>query len=286
MNAEAGQRDNISDDRERVRVIEDLELRNPAMNMGLEEAIVETVSRGRSLPTIRLWRNPHSAIIGRSQETEVEIDVRNCKSAEIPIIRRPTGGGAVLHHPNNLNYSIYLPESSRFSVEEESVKMSEPVASALSEYGLDVRVKPNGLFSGPIKLGGTAQSRRRGLLHHGTLLVKNDSIIEEMSSFLRAGKGGYSEVVSRVASKPDTVSNLENLVRGRIRLGNLVEGIAYKLGDILNWRPAYGRISDEEWRIGSRLADVKYSSLAWNFRFSEKSVEEELLTKTGSGSIE
>ncbi len=270
-------------DQDPVRVIQDFELRDPAINIGLEEAIVETVSRGSSPPTIRFWRNPHSAIIGRSQETEAEIDIRNCKSAEIPIIRRPTGGGAVLHHSNNLNYSIYLPKSSRFNVEEESVKMSEPVASALSDFGLDVRVETNGLFSGRIKIGGTAQSRRRGLLHHGTLLVRRDSIIEEMSSFLRAGEGRYSKAVSRVASKPDPVSNLEKLMNGRVRLGDLTRSITRKLAVALNRSPTNGRISDEEWRIASYLADFKYSSPEWNFRFREEGGEEDLLKKTGSG---
>ncbi|MFB6215061.1 MAG: biotin/lipoate A/B protein ligase family protein, partial [Candidatus Bipolaricaulia bacterium] len=126
MSQKTGRANNSSDLDDRVRVIEDLELRDPAINIGLEEAIVEAVSDGGSIPTVRFWRNGRSAIIGRSQEAEVEINLANCRAAEIPVIRRPTGGGAVLHHPNNLNSSIYLPESPTTSVEEESIKMSKP----------------------------------------------------------------------------------------------------------------------------------------------------------------
>lgn len=252
----------------RVRVIEDLELRDPAINIGLEEAIGETVFEGGFLPTIRFWRNPHSAIIGRSQEAEVEIDLRNCRGAEIPVIRRPTGGGAVLHHPNNLNYSIYLPEALSTSVEEESIKMSKPVASALSEYGLDTRVQSNGLFVGATKIGGTAQSRRSGLLHHGTLLVKGDGLINEMGSFLRAGKDDYGETVSRVSSKPDPVSNLNSLMRGKVRVPKLVKDMTKKISDALDRRPVKGRITNKEWQVASYLAKAKYSSAAWNFRFN------------------
>ncbi|MBS3788673.1 lipoate--protein ligase family protein, partial [Candidatus Bipolaricaulota bacterium] len=221
---------------EQVRTIVDLEIRDPAINIGLEEAIRETVSRGGSLPTIRFWRNPRAAIIGRSQEAEVEVDLENCRADKIPVVRRPTGGGAVLHHPNNLNYSIYLPETSSTSVEQESIKMSKPVAWALSDYGLDIRVEHNGLFAGSTKIGGTAQSRRRGLLHHGTLLVKGDSIIREMDSFLRAEDCDYREIVSRVASKPDQVSNLDNLVKARVRLLVLVKKMARSIADALDRR--------------------------------------------------
>lgn len=265
----------------RVRVIEDLELREPAMNIGLEEAIVKAVSGGNSIPTIRFWRNGHSAIIGRSQEAEVEIDIPNCRAAEIPVIRRPTGGGAVLHHPGNLNYSIYLPEASLTSVREESIKMTKSVSFTVSELGLDTRVLSNGLFVGSTKIGGTAQSRRQGLLHHGTLLVKGDDIIKEMTSFLRAGHDNYGEAVSRVSSRPDPVSNLSSLVRGRVSMPELVKDMTQKIADTLGRRPIEGQITNEEWEVASYLAAAKYSSPAWNFRFNGEICKRELVTGNG-----
>lgn len=270
-----------SDLDDRVRVIEDLELRDPEINIGLEEAIGEAVSDGSSLPTIRFWRNRRSAIIGRSQEAEVEINLPNCRAADIPVIRRPTGGGAVLHHPSNLNYSIYLPEASTTSVEEESIKMSRPVSSAVSEFGLEARVLSNGLFVGSTKIGGTAQSHRQGLLHHGTLLVKGDNIIKEMASFLRAGNDDYDEAVSRVSSKPAPVSNLNSLVRGRVRLPELMKTMTQKIADALGRRPVKGQITDKEWKVGAYLAEVKYSSPEWNFRFNGKTKARELVTGNG-----
>jgi lipoate-protein ligase A len=266
-----------------LRVIEDLDLRGPAMNIGLEEAIAETVYDGKSPPTVRFWRNPHSAIIGRSQEAGVELDLVNCDRANLPVVRRPTGGGAVLHHPDNLNYSLYLPEASSSSVEEESVKMSEPVASGLSKLGLDVEVRANGLFLGETKIGGTAQSRRKGLLHHGTLLVNEDSIMKEMISFLKAGRPEYSGTVSRVGSKPDRVSSLTDLLSKRLLLPQIVDVLVDEWSRQLDRRPIWGKISREEWKIGTYLAENKYRSPDWNFRFNRNRNGRELSSKIESG---
>ena len=275
--------DELSVSAAELRIIEDLDLREPAINIGLEEAIAEAVYDGRSPPTIRFWRNTRSAIIGRSQEAEVELDLGNCDRAGITVVRRPTGGGAVLHHPDNLNYSLYLPKSSSSSVEEESIEMSKPVASGLSGLGLDVEVRANGLFLGEKKIGGTAQSRRKGLLHHGTLLVSKDSIMEEMNSFLKAGRPEYSRTVSRVGSKPDGVSNLTDLVKGRLLLPNLVGTLVNEWSRVLDMRPVRGTISKEEWKIGSYLAETKYRSPDWNFRFSQGRNDRESSAKIESG---
>lgn len=273
----------ISNPGNNLRVLEDLGLRSPSGNISLEEAIQEAVSSGESPPTVRYWRNRRSAIIGRSQEAGVEIDLWNCKKSEIPVIRRNTGGGTVLHHPNNLNYSIYLPEPSSMSVEKETRRMSNPVASALSEFGFDIRVQSNGLFVGGRKLGGTAQSRRGGFLHHGTILVNDDEVMENMIAFLRAGRDGYGEVVSRVASKPDQVTNLNSLVKRRISLPDLVNSLTDKLAEALDRVPVKGRISGAEWRVASYLGKTKYSSPAWNFKFSDAAEKREAITEKGNG---
>lgn len=275
--------DELSVSEKNLRIIEDLDLRSPEINIGLEEAIAETVSDGQSPPTIRFWRNRHSAIIGRSQEAEVELDLKNCSKAGLPVVRRPTGGGAVLHHPDNLNYSLYLPEPSSTSVKKESIEMSKPVASGLSEFGIDVQVRENGIFLDEKKIGGTAQSRRKGLLHHGTLLINKDSIMEEMTSFLRAGRSEYSGTVSRVASKPDRVSNLNNFIRGRLVLPDLINVLVDEWSRVLERRPVWGAISEEEWKIGFYFAETKYRSPDWNFRFGDVENNREFISKIETG---
>ncbi len=257
-------------DDDRLRVIKDLEMRNPSLNIGLEEAIAKEVAEGKALPTIRFWRNNHSAIIGRSQEAGAELNLTNCGENEVSVVRRPTGGGTVLHHPGNLNYSIYLPESTSDCVKEESVRLSRPVARVIQDLGFEPEVRPNGLFLGDIKIGGTAQSHRWGLLHHGTLLVKEDDIMDSMDLFLRARQDSYSKNKVQLPSKPAKVGSINSLLGRKLELPDLLELLKGRIAGWLKKTPVSGSITEGEWNFARALADEKYSLPGWTFRFHEE----------------
>lgn len=251
-----------------LRTIPDLELRDPTINIALEEAIARTVSSGSAPPTLRFWRDKYSAVLGRSQAARKELNMKRCREVELSVVRRPSGGGTVLHHPNNLNYSLYLPEADSGTVREEAIRLSHPVATALQEIGLAPSVQPNGLFIGTKKIGGTAQSRRWGLLHHGTLLLKNSDIMNSMRDFLRAQGENYEDINPKLPSKPSDVSNLTDLTGGRVKPQELLEDLRAEFAERLDLTPVSGRISEEEWKHASELAERKYSSNEWTFRFS------------------
>ena len=76
-----------------------------AFNMALDEAIAVHVRQGRALPTLRFyqWERP-SITLGFFQKAQ-EINVSFCREMEIPLVRRRTGGRAVLHG-QDLTYSL------------------------------------------------------------------------------------------------------------------------------------------------------------------------------------
>ena len=76
-----------------------------AYNMAFDEAIAVTVRNGRAHPTLRLygWDLP-SVTIGYFQKIG-DIDTAYCFRNNIPVIRRPTGGRAILHG-NEITYSF------------------------------------------------------------------------------------------------------------------------------------------------------------------------------------
>jgi lipoyl(octanoyl) transferase len=76
-----------------------------AYNMALDEAIAVTVRNNQAPPTLRLygWDLP-SVTIGYFQKMG-EVDTGYCHEKNIPIIRRPTGGRAILHG-NEITYSF------------------------------------------------------------------------------------------------------------------------------------------------------------------------------------
>lgn len=81
----------------RVRLLEH-DAEPPAWNMAVDEAILDAVVAGLAPPTIRLYRwSVNSVSLGRHQNAKRDIDLEYCRSAVIPLVRRPTGGRAILH---------------------------------------------------------------------------------------------------------------------------------------------------------------------------------------------
>jgi lipoate-protein ligase A len=78
--------------------------------MALDEAVSEAVRDGSSPPTLRLygWTVP-SVSIGRFQRAG-DVDLAFCNAGSVPVVRRPTGGRAILHG-EELTYSFSAPSS-------------------------------------------------------------------------------------------------------------------------------------------------------------------------------
>ena len=79
-----------------------------AHNMARDVAILEAVSAGEALPTLRLYGwNPPCLTLGRHQGVEAA-DFGFCGREGIDVVRRPTGGRALLHHLE-LTYAVVAP---------------------------------------------------------------------------------------------------------------------------------------------------------------------------------
>ena len=79
------------------QVIED-EPKDGESNMAIDRAILESCGLGAIPPTLRLysWKRP-TLSVGHAQNFAKEIDVNLCRKLGIQIVRRPTGGRALLH---------------------------------------------------------------------------------------------------------------------------------------------------------------------------------------------
>jgi lipoate-protein ligase A len=79
---------------------------DPFFNMALDEAIARTVARGKALPTVRVYGwDPAAVSIGYAQRAQQVIDLTRCARQGIPVVRRLTGGRAVLHE-REVTYSV------------------------------------------------------------------------------------------------------------------------------------------------------------------------------------
>jgi lipoate-protein ligase A len=81
----------------------------------------------------RLYRwEPYTITLGANQSFD-EIDLQKCKDDNIGIVKRPTGGRAILH-AEELTYSLILPISYGLSAREIYNKVSITLSSALANY--------------------------------------------------------------------------------------------------------------------------------------------------------
>jgi lipoate-protein ligase A len=79
-----------------------------AVNMARDVAILEAVAAGEAPPTLRLYGwQPPCLSLGRHQKIEAA-DLEFCRAESIDVVRRPTGGRALLHH-FELTYAMVAP---------------------------------------------------------------------------------------------------------------------------------------------------------------------------------
>jgi lipoate-protein ligase A len=167
-----------------------------AWNMAVDEAILEHIGRGHSLPTLRLYAwEPPCLSLGYAQPY-ADVDELRLKERGWEVVRRPTGGRAILH-TDELTYSVTAPlDEPRLagSVLESYNRLAVALLQAVRLLGLSVEMKegaggnhnsPNPVcFEVPSayeitvqgkKLIGSAQARRKeGVLQHGSLPLHGD----------------------------------------------------------------------------------------------------------------
>jgi lipoate-protein ligase A len=82
-----------------------------ARNMAVDQALMEEVGAGRSAPVLRVYGwAPPAVSLGYGQRPERELNLERCAALGVDVVRRPTGGRAVLHW-DELTYSVIVPES-------------------------------------------------------------------------------------------------------------------------------------------------------------------------------
>src|SRR5271169_6015035 len=83
-----------------------------ARNMAVDESILEHIGRGASLPTLRLYSwQPPCLSLGHAQPF-ADVDVPRLNARGWEVVRRPTGGRAILH-TDELTYSVIAPTNER-----------------------------------------------------------------------------------------------------------------------------------------------------------------------------
>lgn len=167
-----------------------------AWNMAIDEALLESSGRGEAPPCLRLYAwQPPCLSLGHAQPW-ADVDLERLRAHGWEVVRRPTGGRAILH-TDELTYSITAPPEEPHvagTLLDSYNRLAQALLAAARDLGLPVDMKegsrqPPGTtnpvcFEVPStyeitvhgkKLIGSAQARRRdGVLQHGSLPLSGD----------------------------------------------------------------------------------------------------------------
>ena len=174
-----------------------------AFNIALEEYCFKNLRDEDEI--FLLWINEPSIIVGKYQNTIEEINTEYTREKGIHVIRRISGGGAVYHDLNNLNYTIISNRDKNqegFNFKE----FSKPIIETLAELGVKAEFTGrNDLEIDGQKFCGNAQAYIKDrVMHHGCLLFN-----VEFSALANALKVSKDKIESKgVKSVRSRVTNI------------------------------------------------------------------------------
>ena len=187
---------------------------DPHFNMSFDEYCLQRLPSDDDV--FYLWQNRPSVIIGHNQDAEREVNLDYLRQNGIVLARRVTGGGAVYHDLQNLNYSI-VGRKPRIEV----------IVEALRSMGVPAELTGrNDIFVEGRKVSGFARSvyHQRELIH-GTLMYDVD--INALTRALdtpesKLNRKGVASVRSRVANLKDYLPGIEDIAQFQERLHTLL----------------------------------------------------------------
>ncbi len=235
-----------------------LELTLPtiAENVALDEALLEAADASAEPDELlRIWESPSPAVvIGRSSRAAEEVELAFCRVQGIPVLRRCSGGAAVVVGPGCLMYSVVLSYSLRpelHMIDEVHRLVLGRIAESLSTLKLDIRHQGiSDLALGGRKVSGNSlRCKRHALLYHGTLLY--DVPLERLAKCLRTAPRQPEYRAGR--DHGEFVTNLSASVE-ELRAALLAA-----------W-PTQGPLETWPRELTEKLVAARYSRNDWNLR--------------------
>ncbi|GIO21649.1 lipoate--protein ligase [Oceanobacillus sp. J11TS1] len=243
-----------------MKFIDNKGITDPQINLAIEEYILENF--GEKDTYLLFYVNGPSIIIGRNQNTIEEINTDYVDEKGIKVVRRLSGGGAVYHDEQNLNFSFITKDDGNSF--QNFAKFTQPVVDALNNIGVPAELQGrNDLAVEGRKISGNAMFSTRGrMFSHGTLML--GSQLEELTKALKVKKikiesKGIKSIRSRVA-------NISEYLDKPISMEEFKELILRYIFDVEDVKdvPQYV-LTDEDWAKIYEISEKRYQQWDWNY---------------------
>jgi lipoate-protein ligase A len=249
------------------------------LNMAVDEALLSS-----GIPTLRLYAwKPFCLSLGYGQRC-ADVDKLRLDAAGWNLVRRPSGGRAILH-AEELTYSLILPrehEIAALSIVESYRRISEGLLRALQSLGAAVEAREataQRVTAQPVcfemaaqyesaaagrKLVGSAQLRRKvGVLQHGSIPLQGDPgrICEVLA---------YEDAATRDAAKQQLRARAttlsEALGGATVSWWQVAEALAKGFSEVFEVEFYNAGLTSQELTVVERLAKTVYGDPAWTWR--------------------
>jgi lipoate-protein ligase A len=243
-----------------------------ARNMAVDEFLLRRADNGGGAPVLRLYSfRPPAITLGYHQDAASAIDLEAASSDGIDVVRRITGGRALLH-AGELTYSVTAPLGPPFdgTLSGTFLAIAGVIVSALGRSGVRARIgggrggERRGMNSSPClasagrheitaggrKISGSAQRRmRRAFIQHGSILLRAGS--ERIERYLPYASGSLAGTITTVEAEAGLPDGGERL------RGDIID----LFGDLAGGAPEKLVLSDPEMAEIERAASGKATGL-------------------------
>ncbi len=253
--------------------------------MAVDESILEHIYRGESKPTLRLYSwNPPCLSLGHAQSYK-DVDVERLKSHGWDVVRRVTGGRAILH-TDELTYSVTGSADELVlsgGVLESYNRLAQALLHAVQSLSVPVEMKEHEdghtkqnlnpvCFEVPStyeitvdgkKLIGSAQARKKeGVLQHGSLPLTGD-LTRICDALIFENEAARETAKERLLARATTVESVlgvgtdwETAAQAFVRGFEAELGIQFERGEL----------SKSESQRADELVKEKYGHPSWTER--------------------
>ena len=253
----------------------DLTLDTPAENVALDEALLEEAERGaQPNEVLRLWEpSQPTVVVGRSSRVGQEVQLEACRHRNITVLRRTSGGAAIVTGPGCLMYALVLSYGLRPElrpIERVHCQVLDRNAQALSQLGLPVQRAGTSDLAVDIETTAEPQNPRHPVLPvKTTLKFSGNSLRCKRTHLLYHGTLLYDFPVPLMTDCLASPPRQPDYRQGRDHK-SFVTNLPYSAASIKTVLiGAWGATQRlEQWprKITRELVAEKYSQDAWNLR--------------------